>query len=459
MKKLLLLFALLGCIALQTRAQGTLPGGFKHIIEVGRYTDYGKGYLTITDDNAVGFEKYGDNRIYYDYYTYEYVDEYKDNEDAHFHNGHLILEVDGVSAEGWTKEDFYRKVEGRRDVITLKIRSRKEGSSFYEFETKIRPLYVLPDNVKVFGNVFATVAGRRTADRRKNGGLTSDTSFEELSDEDFDFFNCRTFDYLITSNDPLLDKAIFKELSTWNWQRDEKNPDILFTIARDANESISTTYVPPSSRVVNEGSKTTARYNYITKQNDYITTQKNRTIYEGGYTQETRTVDIFLEIAALDVKRINDPAMTYPPIVWKATGKRHVVNPSSSFNLKKELEAYASWMAPPPEDRIITADRTVYAPVGIVFQGDTVLEVAPYSRAERAGILPGDRLLKIIKEDGHKVAKKIIKNNGWKAVEGDYGYYLSKTLNIEVLRNGQKVKLTLQPVSTHVFRYYWVGAE
>ena len=34
-------------------AQGNLPGGFEHIIEVGQYSDWGRGYLTITDDNVV----------------------------------------------------------------------------------------------------------------------------------------------------------------------------------------------------------------------------------------------------------------------------------------------------------------------------------------------------------------------------------------------------------------------
>ena len=49
MKKFIFSFALLVCITMQIEAQGNLPGGFKHIIEVGRYADYGKGYLTITD--------------------------------------------------------------------------------------------------------------------------------------------------------------------------------------------------------------------------------------------------------------------------------------------------------------------------------------------------------------------------------------------------------------------------
>lgn len=112
--------------------------------------------------------------------------------------------------------------------------------------------------------------------------------------------------------------------------RVEKKPEILFTISRNANESINTTYVPPSSRTINVGSKTTAQYNYLTKQNEYTTRQKYQTITEGGYTKETVINDLFLEIAALDVNKLNDTNITYPPIVWIGTIKRHVINPKFS---------------------------------------------------------------------------------------------------------------------------------
>lgn len=441
---------------MQIQAQG-IPGGFMHIIEVGRYSDYGKGYLTITDANGVGIIKNGVHKM--NYYTYEYVDEYKDKIDKHLYKGELILEVDGISAAGWTKEQFYNMVDNRHDIITLKIRT-KNDKGIYDYETKIRPLYELPDSVKVFGNVFATITGQTTTERRKNGGLRY-AIYEERKDEDFDFFPCMYYDYLITSNDPLLDKEIFKNLELW-WERNEEKPDILLTIARDANESINSTYIPPTSRTVNEGSTTKVRYNYFTERNEYITTQKNRTIHEGGYTQETRTADIFLEIAALDVKKLNDKSITHPPIVWKATVKRHVVNPN--FNLNEELETYASWMTLPLNDRNVGwAEETLYAPVGISCWGNDpslVQNVVSGSRAENIGLKIGDKIIKAdLPYSSNKYKRKYVKNNlkkkGWAVI----GYYLDETYSIEFLRNGSKMKLTLQPSSIRAYRHYLVGAK
>ena len=435
-------------------SQSLLPGGFKHIIEVGRYSDYGKGYLTITDANGVGSKKNGIDQM--NYYTYEYVDKFRDN---YLQNGQLILEVDNIPAEGWTKEQFYKRIDGRNNDIKLKIRT-KNNNGIYDFLTIIRPLYELPNDVRVFGNVLATVSGTTKVQRRSGPDGLKNVSYEERHDEDFDFFYCNTYDYLINSDDPLLDKEIFKYLESW-WTRNEKTPDILLTIARDANESVSTTYVPPSSRTINVGSKTEVRYNYLTRKNEYITKPKSRTIYEGGYTQETKTADIYLEIAALDAKKVNDPNISYPPIVWKATVKRHVVNPT--FNYTDELKAYASWMTPPLADRNVWVEKTVFAPVGVLYWDNNpsvVSEVVPGSRAERIGIMVGDKIIKVDIQNkyltyGRKYVKKNLKKKGWEVVN----QYLEETYNIVILRNKKRVELTLHPVSILINRQYLIEAQ
>lgn len=456
MKKGMLIIAMFASFTLQIKAQRKLAGGFDHIIEVGRYSDYGKGYLTITDANGVGImrEKYGTMN----YYTYEYVGEYNNKDDKYkLYKGELILEVDGVSAAGWSKEQFYEKVDNRIDIITLKIRSKDTKSGIYDYVTKIRPLYELPDSVKMFGNIFATVKGSTTPSKRKNG-LSKDTSFEERHDEDFDFFPCMTYDYYLNSSDPLLDKEILKEVNIWQ-TRDEKKPDLIFTIARNVDENISSTYIPPTSRVINEGSRTQAQYNFITRRNDYVTTQKNRIIQEGGYTQETKTTDVYLEIAALDAKRINDRSISYPPVVWKATAKRHILNPSSNFNMNDELKAFASWMTPPMTDRNVWAERNVYAPVGIISSEDKkiIQNVVAFSRAEKIGLMPGDILVNVTIPSSKyqtKIVKKSLKKFGWEVLE-----YYNQTYDIVVLRNGVKMNFTLSPVSLLVYRHYLTDAK
>lgn len=441
-------FYLLLCFTLQAQAQGILPEGFEHVIDVARYSDWGKGYLTITDFHAIGITE-GD--FYYHPLTYEYVDEGKN-----LGSGMLVLEVDGLSAAGWSPSQFYAKVDNRHDVITLKLRHHSDGDVI----VKIRPIYEIPDKFKPYAGVFGKLTGSSGKENRESHYKNNKNNIvnNERYDRDFDFFACKTYDYLITSNDPLLDKSILDKMAppSWIMERDEKNPDILFTIARNADESISTTYIPPTSRTVNVGSKTTTQYNYILKQNEYVTTQKNRTITEGGYTKETKTADLFLEIAALDAKRVNDPKMTHPPVVWQSTTKRHVLNPN--FNYDDELHAYASWYTFPPIDREVCEESTVYAPLGVIFDNNDpkiITAVKSGSRAEMAGLKPGDKLLKA--EDvqyGDKDIKKSIKKSGWKVLE-EWSWTRNRNIEIEIQRDGKKTKMTLAPLSLKVCRFYW----
>lgn len=448
MKKLSIL-GFIWLAALPIRAQNVLPEGFQHVIDVAQYSDWGKGYLTITDFHAIGINE-GEHFVYYPL-TFDYVYE---EEVLGLGCGMLILGVDGESTAGWTPEQFYAKVDNRHDVIKLNVRTRRSGDKI----VKIRPIYEIPDKFKPYAGEFRKIKGSLYKERRKSEDKRTNTVSSDRHDTDFDFFNCKTYDFLITSNDPLLDKSILNSMigPGFGLKRDENNPDILFTIARNADESISTTYIPPTSRTVNVGSKTTTQYNYILGKNEYITTQKNRTITEGGYTQETRTADLFLEIAALDTRRINDPKMTHPPIVWQSTKKRHVVNPN--FNYDEELQAYASWCSFPPDDRNVAVDETIYAPLGVLYDSNDpkiIAGVKPGSRAEMAGLKSGDKLLKAEAAGGwNKEIKNGVKKDGWQILEEEW-YARDKSVNIEILRDGKKEKMTLTPLSLKIFRYYW----
>lgn len=456
MKKFFLFLLL--CLALQVQAQGNLPGGFKHIIDVARYSDWGKGYLTITDSHIISLpdENYKTIPL-----TFKCLGNSKINEQNPIPNGWLVLEVDGESAKGWTPSQFYSKVDNRHDVISLKVRKRPTNAR--DTIVKIQPIYELPSKLKPYASQFSKVTSSSCEGRAKRelNDKNKNIVYNARIDSDFDFFTCKTYDYLITSDNPLLDKSILNQMAhPWYLTRDEKNPDIIFTIARNANESINTTYVPPTSRTVNVGSKTTTRYNHLLERNEYITTQKNRTITEGGYTQETKTTDLFLEIAALDAKRINDPKMTHAPVVWQATTKRHVIN--ANFDYDKELENYASWYNIPPEDRIVSTGQTIYAPLGVTYDKNDpkiITAVEPDSRAEKIGLRPGDKLLKA--EDiqyGNKDIKKRAKESGWRGLVEPYPCD-NLTIKLEIQRGKEKMKLVLEPLSLKVGRTYWTGGE
>lgn len=127
------------------------------------------------------------------------------------------------------------------------------------------------------------------------------------------------------------------------------------------------------------------------------------------------------------------------------------------------MKAYASWMTPPLADRNVWVEKTVFAPVGVLFWSNNpsvVYEVASGSRAERIGIMPGDKIIKVDIQNkkltyGRNYIKKNLKKEGWKVV----GEYLDESCNIVILRNKKRVKLTLHPVSILINRQYLIGAQ
>ena len=464
--KNIFVFGLMGIVC-QINAQSKLAGGFEHVIDVCRYTDWGKDYLTITDDKQIGLKATVDEKYKYYHVTYDYVDECKTDKNKHFCRGCLILAVDGVSAKGWTAEQFYQKTDNRHDVIKLMIREKSE-TGIIEYETKIQPMYELPDDIKIFGNSFANIQCTTLDSHRRRSGIN--LVFDERIDEDFDFFPCLTYDYHIDSSDPLLDKEILKNIVIESMKRDENNPDIVFTIARDAKESINTTYIPPTSRTVDLGSTTTSSYNKKTGRTTYYTTHNQYVKRTPGYTKTTTSLSTYLEIAALNAKKLNDANTTHAPVVWQVTAKRNITNPN--FKISDELIAYATWMRFPIRDRIHwQIDGILYAPVGVVCspQNPSVIqEVVKGSRAEQIGLMPGDKIVKVntakkyrtINGEEHIFASGLgarkakcamaepMMTQGLEAGEK----WLSYT--IEVLRDGKKLKFELHPYGQYVHRYY-----
>lgn len=170
-----------------------------------------------------------------------------------------------------------------------------------------------------------------------------------FSSPGIDFSQYNTYDFVITGNDPLEDQAILqtfaKQALFSGMRRDEESPDLIITIAKNADESISSTYVPPTSQVVQSGSVTTPVYNYITHKHDWIT--KNRTTVHKteGYTQTTKTSNVYLEISVLDTKQMMQEGRSTPPIVWQMKFSKTFTNPS--MQTTDIYNAVASWSTYP----------------------------------------------------------------------------------------------------------------
>lgn len=365
----------------------------EHILEVRRYPDYAKDYLTITDIGLYLYPIDGQRNIGSYKVSIDYIDGY-----FYPWPGQVITEINGRSTKGISEEEFYAVMD-RLDSVSVCLMDRNAGGSV---KLTLYPNKEWPNDLSKWGVTLlqinnlkknASIWGKRNLSERGKDNSKLKIYMTEMVDSDYDWFYARTYDFAISGNDPLMDKTLLEKFAELclDMSRDTENPDILLTVAKNADESIQTTYIPPSSRTVNLGATTTARYNFLTQRNDYVTRQNSYAVREGDYTKTTRDVNLFLEITMLDARKINDSLQTAPPVIYQFTTTRHVVNPE--FNLDDELIAYASWgiKSNPGWNKYAEAKMTAYYPA-VGFSGLEVTYVAENSRAWQAGLRPGDRI-------------------------------------------------------------------
>lgn len=328
---------------------GTSLYAQEHLFEVKRFKNWGKEYLTVT--NNYFYTKWDTNNE-----KIVNVDSPLTIEGYDFLVGDLILEINGQSTKDMSERDFYAILDNSTEKISLKVKSYKTK----KVETStVSPKATIPD----FANKVYIQKGLNLAlngeshknfdtdylhtysdlSRKRGKSFYGVIKCTELTDPDFDWFNVSTYDFAIVSDQPLVDRSVFEQLRIpESWKRDTKNPDVIFTIAKDSKQSIHSTYIPPTVRTINHGSKTTSRYNALTKTTEYTTTQNNQTVREGGYTKTVSNSDIYLELAMLDAKRINDPNQQTAPIVWQATFEQHSTD--RNLNVVERFNYFASWV-------------------------------------------------------------------------------------------------------------------
>ena len=485
------LFALLFVVtALSAQNQGKPGGIFDHAIEVTTYSDWGKDYLTITDVHAY-FDQQDNTTIYT---TLRPIEDEIHQGVVFPWTADVILKVNNVSTKGMTPQQFYNIID-TASTFTLKI--QKPARNTIHTQTYAVNKMIDESIAKYHGmKEFLTSYDKSITDTNQRDKNNKNV-FDEISDKRFDFSQIKTYDYLIVGNDPLHDTEILDMVSKPFLTRDTIKPDILFCIAKNLDESISSTYIPPTSRTINTGSTTTPVYNYITKNYSYVTNQHNRTIHEGGYTQTTKTGAVYLELSALDAKRINDKSQSTPPIVWQMTANKNYTN--YDFNLNEEYLAMASWACIPPVDRWCSEEWDIYEFAGLLpdsINPSLVAEVKAGSRAELAGFKKGDIIKKIEYRYSYKEAsgrhcrgdyvvtnkRTIIKENAYfdfryadkerrKRIHGEplveylngrtyYNKYFAKEYvmanraTVTILRGKEKLQLSLLPRKKTFSRSY-----
>lgn len=359
---------------------------------VTRLSDFMDGYPMVT-------------KILFDYIQPYEVSGLKDKEPV-FRVADLILEVNGTDA----KSDNAMNAFFTDSVISLKLLRWPD----MEFNFKFRNLLYNPENET--GDLFSCKAIPVYK--------TSLPGMRVVKAKDEDFSKYKTYDFLIEGDDPLVDEEILDTfikggLLSERMKRDKENPDVVFRLARSADESISSTYVPPTTETINTGSTTNPVYNYITRTTSYVTKQRYRKVEHEGHTEITNLSKLYFEIVALDASKLNDPNQKTAPEIWELIYSDQKVNDNRPLiDRYKEIASLGGYPFK-GDDINLTLDISCGARMmpSVDNKSLVVLGVAPMSPAARLGLQPMDIILKINGKNSFK--RKDMSNKGYSLLEKD----------------------------------------
>lgn len=273
---------------------------------------------------------------------------------------------------------------------------------------------------------------------------TSIPGMDIIKAKDIDFNEYQTYDFLIEGNDPLVDEELLSYFVndspfTGNMLRDKENPDVIFRLAKSLDKSFSTTYIPPTKEVVGSTTRLNPVYNYITRTTSYEARSSQQTIEKAGRTEVTSISDIYLEIVALDAKKLNDPDQTIPPEIWKMVySSSNVNNNGSAMQQYKDIIDYCDY--PFTTQAPFMVGIPTYTGARLATSDDhksfRVIDVAPYSAAESLGLKAGDEIIKI--NGKHEFLRKDMSKKGYSLLEnkillGDLYTSLLQAMNLIIM--------------------------
>ena len=349
-----------------------------------------------------------------------------DPADEDIYTGSRVLAVDGMDAKGWSPDRFYSAIDG---TYRHTLKQEHPGVGVYEV-TLGRDL-----------PAWMTAAGFHPGNC-----IWKNSSYNQLPDgykirmdKDVNWRGYKTYDYYFSSDDVLADKELFeticKELEVHGGlKRNEENPDIVFTIVKDANQSIDYTYVPETIEHVQTGSSSCPVYGWKGQYLGSVTTNNLQTYKSGGYTQKTATTTAYLEIDILEASRLGQKTL---PLIWQL---KFNYNQNKEADIDKLYSNAVTWFDWPiyterQQKTSITNTRYFYGNIplydfGIVLGADaTVLGVDPKSDVVKdSGIKVGD----VVK------ALDVTRSRSFNTKSTGYKY--SGSISVE--RNGQNKNLS-----------------
>ncbi|MEI7491467.1 MAG: PDZ domain-containing protein [Bacteroidota bacterium] len=290
------------------------------------------------------------------------------------------------------------------------------------------------------------------------------SSMAVLDDDDINIFNYKSYDFEYTSTqDPLLEKEIFKELAdqlnSRGLKRSQNNPDILIVMSSYAGSKEH--YNPPQQII---STRISTAYDWYW---GFVPVPITESTTQGGYTEVTYLYTISLKF--LDAHKIGHSKL--PPVIW--SGSVSQASSSKSNLVDKSGDLFALLLYQFPTVWIPNSEYYLflhYTYTGIIYDLNdmrTIADVIPGSPAAIAGIQKGDKILNIFNSkvpDNYTDAGKSQwtyllngNNNGLRYlfIKSNLVYkpYMQKdikTVTFVVKHNGERMRVSVTPLDkTH----------
>ena len=167
----------------------------EHMLEVKRYSDYAKDYLTITDAGLYFYTVEGQN--YFSSYVIDEESILAINGSWYPWPGQAVTKINGQSTKGMSEEEFYAVLDGSPDSVTLCILDKEAGSA----DLTLYPIKEWPSVLSQCGITLLQIKnlkkntpprGMNQLARREAAYKKTDTYCTAMVDSDYDWFQAGT---------------------------------------------------------------------------------------------------------------------------------------------------------------------------------------------------------------------------------------------------------------------------
>lgn len=429
-----------------------------HLLTVTRTTWWAPDYLVVIWNGSIGCTS-KDTR---DYVRKLLVEPDAADQDDFFRPtqplitiGSVVKAVDGVDAKRWSVDQFYAVID-RPGTHRLTLWHPLAENEYEVVFNGTMPAWMTAQGFHPLTCVWKNVhrPGGPVLAGYKSSDAASTTNVRV--DNNVDWTKFKTFDYIVQTNDVLAEKELLNKIAEnfmkvgMRWVPD--NPDIVFSIVKDASQSIDYTYVPKTEQQVMTGSNSKAVYGWKGAYLGSVTTNNYQTVTSGGYTQKTAQTQAYLEVNVLETSRIGEKVA---PLIWQ-------MKYNYNYNVQGDVDGILNKAASSVTHPVMllretkdseTATRWFYdnismINVGVILDGATqVIGLdGNSSLVKSSGLRIGDYLKGV-----NVVRTKSLSNSGPSV------YYKG---SLTVLRNGQTMTLEfdkVRPVNSYKPMSYYAS--